>query len=444
MFDRILIVDDDPLVLETLSEVLDREGFHVSRASGGRKALEILAADPHALLLTDIRMPEIDGMELLREVRRLHPGTDVLLMTGFGSLDGAIDAMTLGAADYLIKPLKPKEIIARVRSILLRRKLETELHALQSELRSRYDMHNLIATSPRMSAVVAALRRVKDSSDAVVVFGEDGSGRRFVARTMHFGGARRDAEFHVVDGVVPPPGGADSLLFGERTPSGRRRRGLLERTPHGTVLITALEGLPREVQARLGRTLASGRIDVDTDPKPELRCRLVFATDEPIAELLSAQRIAPELEGLRDSVAIHVPPLRHRTDDIPGLVAAYAEQYAIDHGRHLRIGPRVVELLSSHALPGNVRQLFAVLSHAATLSVDGQLSIENLERSLRQSNLTAEKPIADHLGDREYQLVLRAVQRNPGRLDQAARELGVSRTTLWRRMRKYGIRLLAT
>ena len=184
MLDRILIVDDDPLVLQTLSDVLTHEGFHVSKASSGRDALDLLGREPHALLLSDIRMPEVDGMELLSEVRRVHPGTDVVLMTGYGSLDGAIDSMMIGAADYLIKPLKPREVIARIRSILQRRRLEAELHSLQSELRSRYDMHNIVAASPRMMAVVPAVQRVRDSSEPVVLSGEEGSGRRFLATAV--------------------------------------------------------------------------------------------------------------------------------------------------------------------------------------------------------------------------------------------------------------------
>jgi two-component system response regulator HydG len=441
MLDRILIVDDDVLVLETLAEVLGQEGFPVSRATDARQALNLLAAEPHALILSDIRMPNMDGMGLLREVRRLHPGTDVLLMTGFGSLDGAIDAMTLGAADYLIKPLKSKEVIARVRAILLRRKLEAELHALQSELRARHDVHNLVAASARMTAVVAAVQRVKNSASPVVIFGEEGSGRRFLARTVHYSSARRGGEFALVDGRMPPPGGAEALLFGERTPSGRRRRGLLEKLRDGTVHIAALHAFPAAFQARLGRSIAAGRVEVDGDENPELCVRLVLSVDEPVADLLASGRLAPELACLRDVTAIHVPPLRHRLDDVPALVAAFLDEYSVEHGRALRLGHGVIELVASHALPGNVRQLFTVLGHAANLSVDGLLSVENVERSLRQSNLSAERPISDHLGDREYQLVLRAVQRNPGRLDQAARELGVSRTTLWRRMRKHGIRL---
>jgi two-component system response regulator HydG len=460
MLDRILIVDDDPLVLDTLSDVLHHEGFHVSKAANARAALDLLGREPHALMLSDIRMPEIDGMALLAEVRRVHPGTDVVLMTGFGSLDGAIDSMMLGAADYLIKPIKPREVIARIRSILQRRRLEAELHALQSELRSRYDMHNIVADSQRMMAVVPAVQRVRDSSEPVVLFGEEGSGRRFIARTIHYSGARRAGEFLLVDARVPPPGGIDALLFGSMRPDGRRRRGLLERAETGTVHVAALEALEPALQRKLGRVIETrclpdeGRLEGGGQdgsrhanghgagpPGTPLETRLILSVDEPANELALTRRLEPELGSLKKLVTIHVPPLRHRVDDIPGLVAVFLEEFSVEHGRALRVGPRVIELLSSHQFPGNVRQLFAVLGHCAMLSIDGLLTAPNLERSLRQSNLSTQRPISDHLGDREYQLVLKAVQRNPGRLDQAARELGVSRTTLWRRMRKYGIRL---
>ena len=443
MLDRILIVDDETLVLDTLTEVLQREGFQVSKAGDAKRALELLASEPHALMLTDIRMPNMDGMELLARVRALHPGTDVLLMTGFGSLDGAIDAMALGASDYLIKPLKPKEIIARVRSILQRRRLEADLHSLQSELRSRYEMHNLVAQSPRMHALVAALQRVKESSAPIVLCGEEGSGRQFVARSIHYSGPRRGHEFAVLDARIPPAGGVANALFGEHRTDARRRRGLLELHCRGSLLLVGVETLEPTVQRRIADVLRAQLADAGDAKRlaDESTCRLIVSLDTPPTEMLAAGRLSSELAELRDVPTLQVPALRQRADDLPGLVAAFVESYSLEHGNNLRLGPRVLELLLSHDLPGNVRQLFAVLTNCAVLSVDGVLSAANVERSLRRSDIGAAKPIADHLGDREYQVVALAVQRNPGRLDQAARELGVSRTTLWRRMRKYGIGL---
>jgi two-component system response regulator HydG len=440
--ERILIVDDERVVLETLVDILQSEGFSVSQAGDARSALSLMSAEPVAIVLSDIRMPDMDGMEMLHEVRRLHPGVDVVLMTGFASVDGAIEAMSAGAADYLIKPLRPKEVVARVRSILQRRRLESELHSLQSELRSRHELHNLVAQSPRMASVVTALHRVRDSHDPIVIHGEEGSGRRFIARALHYSGARRANPFHMVDVRAVSDGSVIDELWGVRTPSGRWRRGWFERIDQGTLNLFGIEALDREQQERIGSALETRSY---TPPgATEARAingRLVVTTGEAPTDAIANGSLSPGLSVLQSLVNIRVPPLRQRTDDLPGLVARFMEEYAVEHGRGLRLAPRVLDRVASHSFPGNVRQLFAVLTQAAKHSLDGVLAAEHVDRSLRQSDVAGTRAIADHLGDREHQLVLHAVQRNPGRLDQAARELGVSRTTLWRRMRKYGIRL---
>ena len=440
MLDRILIVDDEPLVLETLAEVLGAEGYPVTKAQDASVGLRALAEEPHALVLSDIRMPGMDGIEFLREVRRMHPGTDVMLMTGFGSLDGAIDAMALGASDYLMKPLKSKEILARVRAILTRRRLESELHALHSELRSRYDMHNLVTESPRMHALVTAVRRVCDTEEPLVLHAEPGSGCRYLARSIHYSGRRRNEEFLAVDARAVRADDLEAALYGRETAGGRRRRGALERVGAGTVHLAGLEFVSPSLQARLGETLASRRIDVG-GREIELDCRLIFSCEEPPTELFQSGRLTLGLELLREAATLHMPSLAQRREDLPGLVAVFVESYASEHGRSLRLQPGVIDRLSTQLFPRNVTQLFAALSNAATFALDGELTLECLERSLRQSSLSEDHGIADHLGDREYQVVVRAVQRNPGRLDKAARELGISRTTLWRRMRKYDIKL---
>jgi len=445
MLDRILIVDDEPLILEVLADVLSREGYVVAAAPDAQRALELLRSEPYALMLCDIRMPGTDGMELLREVRRCHPGTDVLMMTGFGSLDGAIDAMTLGAVDYLTKPLKPREIVARIGLIVRHRKLEAELHVLQSELRSRYDMHSVVASSTHMMGVVAALHRIKDAEEPVVLHGEPGSGRKFTARAIHYNGVRRNEPLIVVDCETPPPGGLESALFGEQSGARNAKRGVLERAAAGSVHIASLEFADRALQVELAQCIATRRWRRRNDgTECALEARLLLSSGAPPSELIGAHDLAPELGVLRNVVTIQIPPLRQRSEDLPGLVTAFLADYSLEHGRNLALAPRAIEVLAAADFPGNVTQLFTVLAHCATISVDGVMTRDNLERSLRQSSLSSDRPISDHLGDREYQLVLRAVQRNSGRLDQAARELGVSRTTLWRRMRKYGIKLALT
>lgn len=445
MLDRILVVDDEPLVRQLLSEVLAREGFQVACADTAKSALEVLAREPHELVLCDIRMPAVDGFELLSQVRRAYPATDVVLMTGFASVDGAIDALAQGAADYLIKPLKPKEVVARMRALLQRRRLEAELHTLQSELRSRYEIRNVVAASERMRTLLSALRRVCDLADPVFFCGEPGVGRGFLARTLHYAGERRGAPIGVVDCANPFHPDLATEIFG-RLKNGRRiYDGQLDRCRGGSLHFSGFESLPAALQRRLAAVLLERRyVPVDGVDAQPLETRLTFSISGPIGALLEQGTLAPELGALETAISIAVPPLRQRTEDLPGLAAAFVELYALERGQTLRIAPDALRVLAGYAFPGNVEELFALLGHAARNSLDGTLSAELVERSFRQARpgtAPPAAPMADQLDDREYQLVLHAVNRHPGHLDQAAKELGISRTTLWRRMRKYSIPL---
>jgi two-component system response regulator HydG len=366
-------------------------------------------------------------------------------MTGYASLDGAIDAMALGAADYLIKPLKPKEVVARIRAILQRRRLEAELHSLQSELRSRYEIHHVVAFSTRMRAVVSAVRRVADAAEPVFFCGEAGSGRRFLARTLHYSSRRREAPLGVVDCATPLHADLETEIFGLVKQGRRAYRGQLDRCRGGSVHLSAFENLHRDAQRLVVDALRQGRYTpLDGSESVPLETRISFSLSSSVGELVDRGAVVPELGSLESGLSIAVPPLRQRIEDLPGLASAFADGYAFDHGQALRIAPDALRVFVEHPFPGNVTELFAVLGHAARNSLDGTLTAELVERSFRQARpglAPAAAPMADQLGDREYQLVLRAVKRHPGHLDQAARELGISRTTLWRRMRKYGITL---
>lgn len=448
MTGRILIVDDESLVLSVLAEVLTSAGFDVNPASNAQAALDCLAREAHDIVLCDICMPGMDGMELLREVRRTQPSTDVILMTGYGSLDGAVDAMALGAADYLMKPLKPKEILARLRAVLERRRLETELQLLQSELRSRYHLHNVVAISPRMTALVSGLRRTATASDTAVLCGEPGSGRAFLARALHYSSNRHDHPFAFVSLAGAPTEVACAELFGRRTTERKIQRGQFDRTRLGTLVLRDLDRVARDAQQALGEALSRGRYRIaDSADEAPIESRIMVTLSGPPAELLARGTLHPSLAPLVDAVAIHVPALADRVDDVPGLIASFLTHYGNEHGRPLHIAAEAVERIRHTAFPGNVAQLFAVLGQCAALAPRGRIEDETLELILRQTGLAganAWAPMAEHLGDREKLLVMRAVSSHPGKLDQAAKELGISRTTLWRRMRKYGIRLAQT
>jgi DNA-binding NtrC family response regulator len=440
--DRILVVDDEPVVLDILSDVLVREGFDVRLASRADAALAQLEQAAFDLVLSDIRMPGMDGFELLRRIGSAHPGTDVILMTGYASVDGAIDAMQLGAADYLIKPLKPKEIVARIRSCLRRRELEAQVQELQGEVRSRYDPQRVVSSSPAMATLAQTLGRLTQGEEPVVLCGEPGTGRRFLARTLHHSGPRRGGPLGELDCEQVAADQVADLLFGRTPPQGRRKPGQLERFAEGSLILAEVERLPSEVQARLGACLrdSSWLSEGESEPRP-LRVRLLMTCRRDPDALVEADELAPGLALLSGLARLEVPPLRERAEDVPGLIDAFLEELAVEHGHLLRITSEAVELLRGEDLVGNVHELRVALSHAATLSEDGQLTRDVVQRALKHAdpgNARGQR-ISEHLDEREYQLVLRAVRNHPRRLDEAARELGVSRTTLWRRMRKYGI-----
>lgn len=445
MLGRILIVDDEPSVLAVLTEVLTHSGHEVSPVPSGRAALALLAREPHDVVLCDIRMPEMGGFDLLHELRRAHPATDVVMMTGYGSLDEAVDAMALGATDYLMKPLKPKEVLARIRAVLAHRRLQAELQSVQSELRSRHQSHNIVAISPRMSALVSALGRVALGSEIAALCGEPGSGRAFLCRALHYSSARSNEPFTFVSLTGASVDDLRSLLFGRRMGERKHQRGQIERTQGGTLVLRDLERMPIEAQEELGRALTRGFFrPVDSDEDVEIGTRIMVTLSASPADLLSSGALHSSFSCLREAVAIQVPALRERSEDVPGLIAGFLTSFGNEHGVERHISSEAVERARSTAFPGNVAQLFAVLGQCATLSPHGRIEEETLELTLRQAGLVgtnAWAPMAEHLGDREKLLVMRAVSRNPGRLDQAAKDLGISRTTLWRRMRKYRIHL---
>lgn len=443
LVDRILVVDDEPVVLDVLSDVLEREGFAVTLASRASAALDELARQTFDLVLSDIRMPGMDGFELLRRVGSAHPGTDVILMTGYASVDGAIDALQLGAADYLIKPLKPKEIVARIRACLRRRGLEAEVQDLRNREQAHYDQRRIVASSPAMAALASSFGRVARSDDPVVICGEFGSGRRFLAHALHHASSRASRASAELACDRAAPGQVAEQLFGRSQGSGRRVQGQLERQRRSTLILTEFDRLPPAVLGQLSRCLRDRRwtCDGEADTRP-LETRLVLTCCKDALHRDAEQDGADDLAALGDLVRLRVPPLRERAEDIPGLVQAIAEELALEHGQQLRVATDAIDLLRAQSFPGNVRQMRLAIGHAASLCGDGVVTRALLQRALEHASPEAAPGrMAERLHERERQLVMRAVQRHPRQLDEAARELGISRTTLWRRMRKYGIRI---
>jgi two-component system response regulator HydG len=296
-----------------------------------------------------------------------------------------------------------------------------------------------------MTALVSALRRIALGNELAVLCGEPGSGRAFLGRALHYSSQRSNHPFAFVSLTGAPAEDLLADVFGRRTGERKIQRGQFERTCKGTVVLRDVEHMPPVAQAELGRALSRGKFcPLDSSEEIVIESRVMITLSAPPAELLANGRLHEEFGCLREAVAIHVPALHERSEDIPGLIAGFLNHYNNEHGVSLHVAAEAIERIRATRFPGNVAQLFAVLGQCAALSTRGRIEDETLELTLRQADLSgshAWAPMAEHLGDREKLLVMRAVSNHPGRLDQAAKELGISRTTLWRRMRKYGIRL---
>jgi two-component system response regulator HydG len=314
-------------------------------------------------------------------------------------------------------------------------------------LRSRHDLHRVVACSPRMTSLVSALPRVALGSELAVLIGAPGSGRGFLGRALHYSSPRKDQPFAFASMAGAVSEDLLAELFGRRTGERKLQRGQFARTSRGTLVLRDLEQMPLDAQAQLGTALQGGSYrpqDWHEDLPIESRVMLTLSASP--AELLDAGTLHASLSSLRGAISLHVPALHERLEDVPGLIAGFIHDYGTEHGHALSIAAAAVERIRNTSFPANVAQLFAVLGQCAALSPNGRIEDGTLDLSLRQAGLSranAWAPMAEHLGDREKLLVMRAVSHHPGRLDQAAKELGISRTTLWRRMRKYGIRLQA-
>ncbi len=444
MYDRVLIVDDQPLVVDYLQALLAEHKFDVATASQGPEALEVLDRDPSMLVLCDIRMPGMDGFELLDAIQARHSGADVIFMTAFGSVDEAIEAMSRGAVDYLIKPIKNQEVVAKVRSHLQRRRLAAEHQQLQAELRSQFSIERLVAVSSPMRAVAGALRKAAQVDDPVVFVGPRGSGRSLAARTLHFSGVRHSSPLRLLHFDRTGTHGFEETLFVRNAPDQLARRGHLDEVGIFTLFLRGVELLSPENQQAIADLLQhqSYRQVGSTQDIP-LRARLAFSFETPVESLIAAGHLDPSLGVLQSATTIRLPPLSERREDIPELVASYVAQQAATSGDSIRIPGESMELILEGEYGGNVAQLFALLAHCRAMSPTGVLTPEIVGQALRRVGPAtggSPKRMAESLEDREYQLVLDAVSKHRGRLEMAARELGVSRTTLWRRMRKYEIR----
>jgi two-component system response regulator AtoC len=436
----LLVADDDPVARDVLAEVLVRQGYRVRTASGGAECIRLAEAESCDLALVDLRMPDLDGLEVLNRLRTLEPAPLVLILTAFATVDTAIDAIRAGAYDYLSKPFRIEEITVVVRRALEAQRLLRENARYREELRDRHRVENLVGRSPQMVEIYKLMARVAALDTTVLLQGETGTGKEVVARAIHHASRRAGRPFSVIDCTSLPEGLFESEIFGHErgafTGAVAARRGLFESADGGTCFLDEISELSSALQAKLLRVLQERSIRrVGGNDQVPVDIRVIAATNRDLHKQVEAGAFREDLYYRLNVVTLTMPPLRERRDDIPLLSQHFLAKYARAAGRPTAAFAReTLALLGAYGWPGNVRELEHVIERAVALSVSALVLPQDLPEHVRaeppRSLAALERNMT--LEDVKHWYVTRVLEDVGGNKLRAAEVLGIDRGTIYR------------
>jgi len=448
---RVLIVDDDEGHAEALADGLETENCVCRLAHSGAAGIELLSEATFDAVLTDLVMHDIDGLKVLEETRRLQPEAVVLLITGHGSVETAVDAMRLGAADYLTKPVRIAELRTRLARALETGNLKRANRELRRQLDKRYGLEGIVGHSTSMQRVFDILQQVSGSHATVLVLGESGTGKELVARAIHNNSPRKDKPFVAVNCAALSQGLIESELFGHVkgafTGAISAKEGMLVYADGGTLFLDEVGDMPLETQAKLLRVLETREVQpVGGNTTRKVDVRLVAATNRDLRTLVGEGKFREDLLFRLQVVTIQLPPLRERPGDIPLLVDHFTALLAEEHGRTVRgLTPEARALLLRYDWPGNVRELRNALETMVLLSRGEVLDVDDLPEHIRHATGQPGRSSAHYelagrsLSDVERDLIEATLKLTHGNRQKAAKLMGIGERTLYRKLNEYGV-----
>ncbi len=461
---KVLVVDDEESIREFFEIMLKREGYEVSTAANGAEGLDRLKKERFDLVISDIQMPEMSGMELLQAAKEVDPELVVLMITAFGNTETAVEAMKLGAYDYVQKPFKIDEVKIIIRQALEKRSLRMENALLKRELGTKYAFDNLIGSAPPMLRIYEMVKRVANTKSSVLITGESGTGKELIARAIHFNGPLKDLPFVTVNCGAIPENLMESEMFGHKkgsfTGAIADKKGLFEVANGGTIFLDELGELPLPMQVKLLRVIQEGtfkRVGGTEDITVDVR--VISATNKTLDAEVRAGRFREDLFYRMNVIQIHCPPLRERREDVPMLANHFLEKFAKSLGVEVkRIGNEAMDVLKKYHFPGNVRELENIIERTVALEPGNTILPESLPRHL----LDAQQPSAGPLdankieilsdqgidlekltADFERTLLTKALQQAGGIKKRAAKLLGISFRSMRYRVDKYSLGALS-
>ncbi len=443
----ILVIDDEQQFIDGLRTVLQGEGYAVEGYSDPQQALERWAQGNIDLVITDLKMPQFDGLDVVERVVQDDPTVPVLVLTAFATVDSAVRAMRAGAFHYVTKPFNIDEMLATVGKALAHRRLKRENLTLHRQIEERFAFANIIGGAPAMRKLFDAIRQVAAAAATVLVTGESGTGKELVARALHFTGPLKDRPFIVVNCAAIPPALLESEIFGHErgafTGAVRQHQGKFEQAEGGTLFLDEIGELPPDVQAKFLRVL-EGHDYTRVGGTRALRasCRVVAATNKKLAAEAAAGRFRADLFYRLNVITLDVPPLRERREDIPLLLHHFLQQNALRLERTSALSAEAEALLCAHDWPGNVRELQNLVERLCVLDARGEILPDDLPEALRRPAggvVPSTGRLKERVEEYEKDLILAALAAHGGNQNGAANSLGISRQNLYYKLRKLGL-----
>ena len=447
---KILIVEDDKKMREALHQIMRDEGYVVESAKSGEEALRCVKEKDYDMVISDIKLPGIDGMEVLKTVRKYKPDISVVLITAYATVDSAVKAMKEGAEDYVTKPFDMEEICLVVKKVVEKRNLVTRNIILESQLKKKYEFENIIGRCEAMVDVFKTIKKVKDSKSMVLIQGETGTGKELVARAVHYNSIRASSLFLPVNCAALTESLLESELFGyvkgSFTGAVKDKRGLFEAAEGGTVFLDEIGDISPGLQQVLLRVLEDGEIQpVGSTERRKVDVRIIAATNRDLEELISQDRFREDLYYRLAVITIQLPALRQRREDIALLAHHFLRKHVNENRKSIRgISREVLTLLENYEWPGNIRELDNTMERATLLESGDEISTESLPLKIREyspgTNHEEKRGDQKTLEEVGRAHVIEVLKKTGGNKTSASEILGINRTSLWRMMRRLGIK----
>ena len=454
--EKILIIDDEKSILDLLKVVFKKEGYQVATALSASRALELIEKNDFDLVLSDIKLPEMNGMEILKFIKDKKPDLPVVMMTAYGTIKQAVEALKAGALDYVVKPFDIEELKIVVAHGLEKRRLKEENIQLKKELQNKYKFENMIGKSKKMKEIYSLIEKIASTDSTVLITGESGTGKEMAARAIHFLSHRRDFSFVSINCSALPENLLESELFGHTrgafTGAVVEKKGMFEMAQQGTLFLDEVSEMSAWTQVKVLRSLQERKIRrVGGTEEIAIDVRIIAATNQDLKKKIEEGSFREDLFYRLNVISFEMPPLRKRKEDLPLLISHFLQKYCHQMGRKMkRIAPEVMQVFESYSWPGNVRELENVIERIVAIEERGTITEESLPAELLQPHQEPDNKflfrpgfnLNDYLEDIARNYIRQALEATGGNLKQASSILGVNYRSLRYLIEKYNLKML--